>query len=129
MREIVKSSVVFSSIFGWSRDILVQECIPVGCVPSAAVAIPGEGSACWGVVSAYRGCLPSEGVYLPSEGVYLPSEGVCLPGGYLPGGICLLPAARRNVCLPGGVCLPGEVSVQGDVCHHPSPNGQNDRHV
>ena len=35
-----------------------QECIPVGCVPSAAVAV------CWGVsgrgrVSAQRGCVPA----------------------------------------------------------------------
>ena len=29
-----------------------QECIPVGCVPSAAVASPGEGGICPG------GCLP-----------------------------------------------------------------------
>ena len=53
-----------------------QECIPVGCIPSATVAV------CWGVH------LP-RGVYLPGEciclGVYLP-EGVFVPaGGYLPG--------------------------------------------
>ena len=56
-----------------------QECIPVGCVPSASVAICGEGM-----------CLP-RGVCLPG-GVF---QGGCLPGGCLPGG-----------CLPRGVCIP-----------------------
>ena len=51
-----------------------QECIPVGCVPSAAVAF------CWWG----RGCLP--------RGVS--AGGVCLPKGVSAGG---------SVCL-GGVC-------------------------
>ena len=34
-----------------------QECIPVGCVPSAAVAVLGEGSAKGGVCPG--GCTPS----------------------------------------------------------------------
>ena len=53
-----------------------QECIPTGCVPSAAVAIswggglPGRGvSACQKRVSA-RGCLPDRGGCLPCRGVY-----------------------------------------------------------
>ena len=49
-----------------------QECIPVGCVPSATVSISGD-------------------VYLP--GVCVPAGGVCLPaGGVCPGGgwLCLL---------------------------------------
>ena len=49
-----------------------QECIPVGCVPSAAVAV------CWGVsalgVSAHGGCLPMGGC--------LPKGGVCPWGAY-----------------------------------------------
>ena len=41
-----------------------QECIPVGCVPSAAVAV------CWGgCVCSWGGCL---------------LQGVSAPGGYLP---------------------------------------------
>ena len=43
-----------------------QECIPVGCVPSAAVAV------CWGCLR--RGCLPRG--FLP-RGV-CPRRGVCL---------------------------------------------------
>ena len=34
-----------------------QECIPVGCVPPAAVAVPGAGGGCLPV-----GCLPRQGV-------------------------------------------------------------------
>ena len=45
----------------WQKKKRWQKCIPVGCVPSAAVAVGGGGA--WG-------CLP----------------GGCLPGGYLPGG-------------------------------------------
>ena len=53
---------------GNSKNISAQECIPVGCVPSAAVA-----------VSRVGGCL------LPG-GVYSRGGGVCLLGGLLPGG-------------------------------------------
>ena len=42
-----------------------QECIPVGCVPSAVVAV------CWGGLPG-GGCLPGGGGYLPRG---------CLPGG------------------------------------------------
>ena len=53
-----------------------QEFIPVGCVPSAAVAVTGGSgvSVCQGV------CLPRP----------------CLPGGVCPGGVCL----REGVDLP-----------------------------
>ena len=89
--------------------LLSQECIPVGCVPSAAVAV------CLG------GCL------LP---------GVCLPGlvsWCLPLGVCL-PGVGSSWCLPGGVflgvsswCLPGGVS---DPLHAGKPpREQNDRQV
>ena len=52
-------------------NILQQECIPVGYVPSAAVSVLG--GVCPGGVYAEKGCL---------------SRG-CLPGGYLPRGWCL----------------------------------------
>ena len=47
-------------------DKMLQECIPVGCVPSAAVAVGGGLSG---------GCLPED-----------VCPGVCLPRGYLPRG-------------------------------------------
>ena len=51
-----------------------QECIPVGCVPSAAVAVSWEMSA-QGRVSAGEGYLPRR---VPARGVVC---GVCLPRG------------------------------------------------
>ena len=61
-----------------------QECIPVGCIPSAAVAVS------WG-----GGCLPG-GWYLPRrEGVLPRRVGVCWGGGVCRGG---------DVCRGGGVC-------------------------
>ena len=59
-------------------NILEQECIPVGCVPSAAVTVSGGG-----------GVFPG----VSAQG------GVCLRGGGLPSGIA---------CLGGGGCLPNE---------------------
>ena len=69
-----------------------QECIPVGCVPPASVAISGGGSA-------------HRGVFAPGGVVYL---GVSAGGSVCPGGVC-----------PGGVCPEGVVcvSVYGSV--HP----------
>ena len=75
-----------------------QECIPVGYVPSAAVAVSrGGGGVCPGVVSVQgRECL-LRGVSIQgvtAQGVS--AQGGCLPRGCLPkGGVC-----------PGG-CLPG----------------------
>ena len=63
-----------------------QEYIPVGCVPSAAVAV-------------WRVCVSARGVCVCLEGV-------CLPGGCLPGGVC-----RRSGCLPVGGYLPMEGGV------------------
>ena len=84
-------------------NIYKQECIPVGCLPSAAVGV------CWGGVVCLGGvCLGGSGC----PGDVCPRG--CLPGGCLPGGVCpgdCLPegvSAWRAVCL-GGVC-PG-VSV------------------
>ena len=66
-----------------------QECIPVGCVPSAAVAVS------------------------TSEGGYLVLGGYLVPGGFLPGGYLVLgvpaggvPGPGRGTC-PGGVPVPG----------------------
>ena len=61
-----------------NRFTISQECIPVGCVPSATVAF--SGGVCLGGVCPGR-CLPREG------GVY-------------PGGVC-------PRCLPRGGCLRG----------------------
>ena len=64
-----------------------QECIPVGCVPSAAVAVsrggclPGGCTWSWGDVPGLGGCTWSGGVYLV-QGVYL-VRGVA-PGQVLP---------------------------------------------
>ena len=54
------------------QTFVEQECIPVGCVASAAVAV------CWGGVSAWQGgCLPARGrgacLVCPGRGRYLPS--------------------------------------------------------
>ena len=88
---------------------LIQECIPVGCILSAAVATRVYPSMHWtGGVSQHaldRGCIPA----CTGQGVY-PSmhwAGVCIPwaGGCLPRGFCL------GVC-PGG-CLPQGMSARG----------------
>ena len=81
-----------------------QECIPVGCVPPAAVAVGGcllpGGSPCGGL-----GCL------LPRGGS--PCQGGCLlPGGFsLPGGV----PPSWEVSLPGwgGASFPGSLPARG----------------
>ena len=62
--------------------IMKQECIPVGCVPSAAVAVCWGGGSSRGEVSA-RGGVCLGGVYVCSEGGLL-RVCVCVPGGCLP---------------------------------------------
>ena len=84
-----------------SENIRKQECIPVRCVPYAAVTVLGGVSA--------------QGVYLP-RGVSA-QEGVCLP-------ICCLP--RGSFC-HGGCLSGGGVCLRGCVCPGmctPSPCGQ-----
>ena len=84
-----------------SRTSFEQECIPVECVPPAAVAVCGGGGvSAWQGVSAQgsvsvQGVSAQMGVCLGGVGPEgcLPMEGVC-PGR------CLL---RRGVCW-GGVC-------------------------
>ena len=73
----------------------VQECIPVGCVPSAVVAVL-EGGVCLG------GCLPRRGVFTQGGGVYpgrgcLPREGVS--------------AQRGGVSAQGAVHLPPVIRI------------------
>ena len=87
-----QSSAVKSKHPGHMAEImLTQECIPVGCVASAAVAVSwGGGGSCvcqGGCQSSVlgRGCLP--GGCLP---VGLPMRGICL-GVSAQGGVCLTP--------------------------------------
>ena len=80
--------------------LLQQECIPVGCVPSAAAAV------CW---------VPGRVVYLVRGVVYLVLGGVPGPGGGVPGpgGGCTW---SRGCTGPGGVPGPrGVYLVLGGV--------------
>ena len=97
---------------------LIQECIPVGCVPSAAVAVswggvPGPGGWVYLVpagVPGSGGCTWSQGVYLV-WGVYLVPGGV--PG---PRGVYLVPGGCTwlgGYLVQGGVPGPGEGGVPG----------------
>ena len=92
--------VPFQKIY-CSQKIVKQECIPVGCVPPAAVALGGGGA-------SFRGVLPAGGP--PSWGVSLPG-GCLLPGdaSFLLGDVSLLGGLlpARGVSLPGGCLLPG----------------------
>ena len=60
-----------------------QECIPVGCVPSAAVAVPGGVCLPGGGCLPARGCLPGRG----GQGRVSACRGVSACQGE--GGICL----------------------------------------
>ena len=80
-----------------------QECIPVGCVPSAAVAV------CWGVCPG--GCLPRGNTWgMSAQGVSA-WGGVCRAG-WLLGDVCW-----EGGCLLGGVC-PGGCLPRGCVSQH-----------
>ena len=91
-----------------------QECIPVGCVPSATVAVSG-GSATWGV----RGGL------LQGERRGVCSQGVCSEGGGSALGGCLLPegSAPGGCLLLGGCLLWGVCLVPRGVCLVPGGCG------
>ena len=98
--------------------ILIQECIPVGCVPAARwpyaeVCCPGGGG-----LPGLGGCLLPGGVCLV--------VGVSAPGGW---GVCLVWGV---VSAPGGVCLvwEGVVSAPGGVSLVETPPcEQNDKQV
>ena len=87
---MVYTCIKFSEII----NIKKQECIPVGCVPSAAVAVSRGG----GLFRGGCGCVSA------------PWGGVCSRG--VSSGGCLLP----GVCLLLGVSAPGGVCSQGGVC-------------
>ena len=114
------------------NHILQQECIPVGSLLSAAVAVclvggSLPGGICPGGVCPGGVCL---GVSAPGVSAwgYLPRG--CLPGVICPGGVCLGVSVQVGVCLgvsaeggvcPWGVCPRGflpkrNVSAQGGVC-------------
>ena len=88
-----------------------QECIPVGCIPSAAVVVLWRGGVC------LRGVCPGE----------VSAQWGCLPGGCLPGGGVGLGVSVWGVC-PGGY-LPRRVVSAQEGCELPPPPhcGQNDR--
>ena len=75
-----------------------QECFPVGCVPSAAVAVRGVGGVCLSL-----GWVPAQGWV----GVCL--EGCVCPGGYLHRGVSAQGVFAWG-CLPGR-CLPRGVLI------------------
>ena len=81
-----------------------QECIPVGCVPSAALAVCCGGGVSVQGVSALGGCLPR------GDG------GVCLPGGICPG-------VSAWGCLPRGASAPVHAGI------HPPVNRMTDRRL
>ena len=108
--------------------ILKQECIPVGCVPSAAVAVCWGGgvSAQWGVCLeggvcpggclprgvSVRGCMPRAGgvsTWGVSAQVGCLLWGEVCPGGCLPRGMFAQVGVFSGRCIPrgGGVCLRG----------------------
>ena len=80
-----------------------QECIPLGCVPSAVVAVSGER----GVSAQVGGVCP--GGCLPMGRVS--AWGVSDQGGYLPGAVCPGWVSARG-CLHRDVC-PEECTVTG----------------
>ena len=93
-------------------SIIKQECIPVGCVPSAVVAISQGG------VSS-GGCLLQRGVC--SRWGCLLWGGVCSGGCLLQvGGVC-----SREGCLLRGVCSWG-VCVSHHALRQTPPCGQTD---
>ena len=91
----------------WRHYSRTQECIPVGCVPSAAAAVGGGGVSAGGV----------------HPGVYLGGD-VCSWGGVCPGG-CL---HRGGGVLPRG-CMPRGVSPKCMLGYtHPLPSASWDTH-
>ena len=63
MYQVLKIAILDTTISQYIKELRKHECILVGCIPSAAVAVRG---------GLPGGCLP----------------GRCLPGECLPGGVC-----------------------------------------
>ena len=90
------------------KIIKQQECIPVGCVPSTAVATWRGGHVSQHALG--RGCIPA-----------CTGWGVCIPActgqgvGVCPGVCVSAQGVSARGCLPGGVCL-------GGVCHTHTPS-------
>ena len=121
-----------TSMIKLCQNIYKQECIPVGFVPSAAVAVSGGGVSVPGGVWSWGGLL-WRGVC--SQGDFW-SWGLSAPGGCLlwgvfgPGGVCLLWGEgvysggvwSWGLSAPGGVCFRGvsapggRGSAAGGVC-------------
>ena len=84
-----------------------QECIPVGCVPSAGVAVSrGEGAGPGGVYLVLGGCTWFQGGCTWSGGYLVLgvcSGGCTYPGGYLVWGCTW----SRGVCSSGVYLVPG----------------------
>ena len=91
--------------------LIQQKCIPVGCVPSAAVAV------CWGGV--YASCILGypPGRQPPWAECVCPRRSVSAEGG-LPGG----GGSAQEGCLLGGI----PVCTEADT---PPPCGQNSSHT
>ena len=97
------------------------ECIPVGCVPSAAVAVSPRGSAPWGGGGV---CSLGWGVSAPGGQDVCSRGGVSAPGGLLRG----VSAPGGGVSAPwGGVLLWGGMASQHALKQTPAP--RVDRHT
>ena len=73
-------------VMNWEVTEQIQECIPVGCIPSAAVTVWGGG-----------GCLAIGGGCLPGQGVSGRGGGVSAQGGVCPGVYTPPPVDRQNL--------------------------------
>ena len=91
MYQVLKIAILDTAISQYIKELRKQECILVGCVPSAAVAVRG------GLPGR---CLP--GGCLPGE--FLPGD-VC-PGGVCLGGLSASGSAQGGDASPGGVDTP-----------------------
>ena len=98
---------------------LKQECIPVGCVPSATVAVCSGGGGCLVpvVVPGPGGCL--------LRGVADPGEGVCSWGGVHGPGGCLLPGGAWS--FGGGSALGGGIPACTEADTPPPVNRMTER--
>ena len=88
MYQVLRIAILDTTISQYIKELRKQECILVGCVPSAVVAVWGgssrgvsaRGMSAWGLSA--RGCLPRG--CLPRGIVCL---GICSGRGWLPRGV------------------------------------------